>query len=51
MNPHRYAHLIFDKVAKKYIMEKRQSLLQMLLGKVVIYLQKTETESMPVILY
>jgi hypothetical protein len=32
-------------------MEKRQTLQQMLLGKVVIYLQKIETRYMPVILY
>jgi hypothetical protein len=30
-------------------MEKRQSLQQMLLGKLDIFLQKTETRSMPVI--
>jgi hypothetical protein len=33
------------------MMEKRQSLQQMLLAKVVIYLQKTETRSMPITLY
>jgi hypothetical protein len=31
MNPYFYAHLIFDKVAKKHTMEKRQPLQQMLL--------------------
>jgi hypothetical protein len=45
MNPHSYAHLIFDKGAKN-MMEKRQSLQQILLGKVVICLQKTEIRSM-----
>jgi hypothetical protein len=50
MKPHSYAHLIFDKGTKS-IREKRQPLQQMLLGKVVICLQKTETRSMPVILY
>jgi hypothetical protein len=51
MNPHSYAHLIFDKGAKKYMMEKRQPLQQMLLGKVVIHLQETETRSMFITLY
>jgi hypothetical protein len=41
---------IFDKGAE-YTMEKTQPLQQMLLGKVVICLQKTETRSMPVTLY
>jgi hypothetical protein len=50
MNPHSYAHIIFDK-GTKHTMEKRQPLQQMLLEKVVIYLQKTETRSMPVTLY
>jgi hypothetical protein len=50
MNPHRYAHLIFDKGTQKHVMEKRQPLQQMLLGKMVIFLQKTETRSMPVTL-
>jgi hypothetical protein len=36
MNPHNYAQLIFEKVTKKYTMEKRQPLQQMLFGKVVI---------------
>jgi hypothetical protein len=45
MNPHIYAHLIFDKGAKNiYTMEKRQSFQQMLLGKVVIYLQKLKLD-------
>jgi hypothetical protein len=51
MNPHSYAHLIFDKGAKKHTMEKRQPLQQMLSGKVIICLQKTETRSMPITLY
>jgi hypothetical protein len=33
------------------MMEKRQPLQQMYLGKVVIWLQKTETGSMPMALY
>jgi hypothetical protein len=37
MNPHNYTHLIFNKGAT---MEKRHPLQQMLLGKVVIHLQK-----------
>jgi hypothetical protein len=51
MNPHSYTHLIFDKSAQKHTMGKRQTLQQMLLGKVAICLQKTETRPMPVILY
>jgi hypothetical protein len=51
MNPRNYIHLIFDKGAKKYMMEKRQPLQQMLLGKVVIHLQETETRSMSITLY
>jgi 3'-phosphoadenosine 5'-phosphosulfate sulfotransferase len=50
INPHNYAYLIFDKGAKN-MMEKRQLLQQMLLGEVVICLQKTETRPMPVTLY
>jgi hypothetical protein len=50
MNPHNYTHLIYDKGVKN-MMEKRQPLQQMLLGKVIICLQKTETTSMPVTLY
>jgi hypothetical protein len=50
MIPKSYAHLIFDKVTKN-MMEKRQPLQQMLLGKVVIHLQKTETRSMFINLY
>jgi hypothetical protein len=51
MNPHNYTHLIFDKVAKKHVMEKRQPLQQMLLGNVVSHLQKSETGSMFITLY
>jgi uncharacterized protein (DUF736 family) len=50
MNPHRYAHLIFDKGTKN-MMENRQPLQQMLLGKVVICQQKTKTISMFITLY
>jgi hypothetical protein len=31
MNPHNHAHLVFDKGAKKHMMEKRQPLQQMFL--------------------
>jgi hypothetical protein len=48
MNPC-YTHLIFDKGIKN-TMVTRQPLQQMLLGKVVICLQKTETTFMPVTL-
>jgi hypothetical protein len=44
MNPHSCANLIFDKSANKHMKEKRQPLQQMLLGKMVICLQKTETD-------
>jgi hypothetical protein len=50
MNPFSYAHLVFDKGTKNMI-EKRQPLQQILLGKVVIWLQKTETTSMFITLY
>jgi hypothetical protein len=36
---------------QKYMMEKRQALQQMFLGKVVIHLQETETRSMFITLY
>ena len=38
INPHTYVHLTFDKGGKKYTMEKRQSLKQVVLGKVVNYM-------------
>jgi hypothetical protein len=50
MNPCNYTNLTFDKGAKKKI-EKRQPLQQMLLGKLDICQQKTETRSMFVTLY
>jgi uncharacterized protein (DUF736 family) len=50
MNPHIYAHVIFTK-APKHVTEKRQPLQQMLLGKVIICLQKTETRSIFITLY
>jgi hypothetical protein len=42
IKPHSYSHLIFDKGAKKHTLEKRQPLLQMMLRKLIIYMQKTE---------
>jgi uncharacterized protein (DUF736 family) len=51
INPRSYAHLIFDKGTQKHMMEKKQPLLQMLLGKLVICMQKTETRSMFLTLY
>jgi hypothetical protein len=41
----------FSQRHKKYMMEKRQLLQQMLLGKVVIRLQETETKSMCITLH
>ena len=38
LNPCTYGHLIFDKEGKKYTMEKRQSLYQVMLGKLVNHL-------------
>jgi hypothetical protein len=49
MNPHNYAHLIFDKGTKNTQWEIASS--TNVAGKVVICLQKTETRSMPIILY
>jgi hypothetical protein len=50
MNPHSYAHLIFDKGAKNIQWIKTTSSTNVA-GKVAICLQKTETISMPVTLY
>jgi hypothetical protein len=41
----------FWQKCRKHMMEKRQRLQQMLLGKVAICLEKIETRSMPVTLY
>ena len=41
INPQLYGQLIFDK-KKEYPVGKRQSLQQMVLGKLVIYIQKNE---------
>ena len=38
INSYTYIHLIFDKEGKKYTMEKRQSLQQVVLGKLVNYM-------------
>ena len=38
INPHTYVQLIFDKGGKKYTMDKRQSLQQVVLGKLVNYM-------------
>jgi hypothetical protein len=45
MNPQSYA-ILFSIKAPNYAMEKKQPLQQMLLGKVFICWQKTETRSM-----
>jgi hypothetical protein len=50
MDPHSYAHLIFDKSAKN-IQWRKDSLFNKCAGKVVICLQKTETRSMFITLY
>jgi hypothetical protein len=50
INPHSYAHLIFNKGAKTYDGEKTASL-KMLLEKVDSCLQKTEIRSMFITLY
>jgi hypothetical protein len=50
INPHSYAHLVFDKAVKS-VQWRKEPLQQMLLGKVVICRQKTETRSMPASLY
>jgi hypothetical protein len=52
INSHNYTHLIFDRGIKNlYIMEKRQPLQQMLLGKLDICMQKTKTKSTSFALY
>jgi hypothetical protein len=50
-NPHSCTLLIFDKGTKNNMTEKKQLLKQMLLGKVIICLQETETRSMFITLY
>jgi hypothetical protein len=51
MNPHSYAHLIFHKGDKNIQWRKDRCFKQMLLGKMVFHLQKTETRSMFITLY
>jgi 3'-phosphoadenosine 5'-phosphosulfate sulfotransferase len=51
MSTHSYAYLILDKGAKKHMMEIKETLRQMLLGKVAICLQKIEIRCMPITLY
>jgi hypothetical protein len=51
MNPHKLCPPYFWQRHQKHIMEKRQPFQQMLLGKVVTCLQKTETKPMLVTLY
>jgi hypothetical protein len=50
MNPHNYAHLIFDKGAQN-IQWRKDSLFNKCCWKKWLSLQKTETRSMPVTLY
>jgi hypothetical protein len=50
MNPCSYGHLIFDK-GPNHLMEKRQPLQQMLLGKQDMCIQETETRPMALTLY
>jgi hypothetical protein len=50
MNPQSHA-ILFSIKEPNYPMEKKQPLQQMLLGKVVICQQKTETRSMFITLY
>ena len=44
MDPQMHGQLIFDKAGKKYLMEKRQSLQQMVLGKLDSDMQRNEPE-------
>jgi hypothetical protein len=39
INPHSYSHLIFKKNVKKLMLEKRQPLQQIMLGKLDIHMQ------------
>jgi hypothetical protein len=50
MNPHSYAHLMFDKVAKN-IQWRIDSLFNKCCWEKWFCLQKTETRSMPIILF
>jgi hypothetical protein len=50
IKPHNYNHLIFDKRVS-HTVEERQHLQQMVLGKPVIYKQKTETRLPSLTLY
>ena len=43
MDPRLFGQLIFDKAGKKHPVEKRQSLQQMVLGKLDSHMQKNET--------
>jgi hypothetical protein len=45
MKPHNYSHLFFDKGVKNTWWRNRQPLQQILLGKLDICIQKTETRS------
>jgi hypothetical protein len=51
MSPYNYTHLIFDKVAKNVQWRKDSLFQQMLLWKVVVFLQETETTSLSITLY
>jgi hypothetical protein len=50
MNSCSYAHLTWQR-PQKHTMEKRHSLQQMMLGKLDICMQKTETKAMSFTLY
>jgi hypothetical protein len=51
IKPDNYNHLIFDKDAKDILLEQRQPLKQMVLRKLLINMQKTETRFLSLILY